>query len=111
MAAIMGFRRLLSADVCKRAAEGEVCCARELEFPDQTVISGHADAIKRAVETGFASGRETRRHSGRSRRRFIAALMMPAQEKLEKDLREDRVRGVAHCRWSPTSTPTHETSG
>src|SRR5260370_16293274 len=50
MAAIMGLSPAVVADACKRAAEGEICSAANLNSPDQTVISGHAGAVKRAVE-------------------------------------------------------------
>src|SRR5499425_1071881 len=50
MAAIMGLSHAVVADVCKRAADGEVCAPANLNSPEQTVISGHAGAVKRAVE-------------------------------------------------------------
>src|SRR5258708_38631982 len=56
MAAIMGLSHAVVADACKRAAEGEVCSAANLNSPDQTVISGHAGAIKRAVELASQAG-------------------------------------------------------
>src|ERR1700760_2543598 len=50
MAAIMGLSPSVVQDVCKRAAENEICAPANLNSPEQTVISGHASAVKRAVE-------------------------------------------------------------
>jgi [acyl-carrier-protein] S-malonyltransferase len=85
MAAIMGISPAVVQDACKRAAEGEVCSAANLNSPEQTVISGHADAIKRAVEIASQSGAKRAVILPVSAP-FHSALMMPAQEKLEKDL-------------------------
>ena len=75
MAAIMGLSHAVVMDACKRAAEGQVCSPANLNSPEQTVISGHAEAVKRAVILPVSAP-------------FHCALMMPAQEKLEKDLRK-----------------------
>src|SRR5258708_1555266 len=56
MAAIMGLSHAVVADACKRAAQGEICAAANLNSPDQTVISGHAGAVKRAVELASQAG-------------------------------------------------------
>ncbi len=85
MAAILGISPAVVQDACKRAAEGEVCSAANLNSPEQTVISGHANAIKRAVEIASQSGAKRAVILPVSAP-FHSALMMPAQEKLEKDL-------------------------
>jgi [acyl-carrier-protein] S-malonyltransferase len=85
MAAIMGLSPAVVADVCKRAADGEVCAPANLNSPDQTVISGHADAVKRAVELASQAGAKRATILAVSAP-FHSALMMPAQEKLAHDL-------------------------
>ena len=85
MAAILGISPAVVQDACKRAAEGEICSAANLNSPEQTVISGHANAIKRAVEIASQSGAKRAVILPVSAP-FHCALMMPAQEKLEKDL-------------------------
>jgi len=85
MAAIMGLSPAVVADVCKRAADGEVCAPANLNSPDQTVISGHADAVKRAVELASQAGAKRATILAVSAP-FHSALMMPAQEKLARDL-------------------------
>jgi [acyl-carrier-protein] S-malonyltransferase len=86
MAAIMGLSHAVVADVCKRAAQGEVCAAANLNSPDQTVISGHAGAVKRAVELASQAGAKRAVILPVSAP-FHSALMTPMQEKLEQDLR------------------------
>jgi [acyl-carrier-protein] S-malonyltransferase len=86
MAAIMGLSPAVVQDVCKRAAENEICAPANLNSPEQTVISGHASAVKRAVEIASQSGAKRAVVLAVSAP-FHSALMMPAQEKLEKDLR------------------------
>ncbi len=86
MAAIMGLSHAVVADACKRAAGGEICAAANLNSPEQTVISGHAGAVKRAVEIASQLGAKRAVMLSVSAP-FHSALMMPAQEKLQMDLR------------------------
>jgi [acyl-carrier-protein] S-malonyltransferase len=87
MAAIMGLSPAVVADACKRAAEGEICSAANLNSPEQTVISGHAAAVKRAVEIASQLGAKRAVILAVSAP-FHSALMMPAQEKLEKAMKQ-----------------------
>jgi [acyl-carrier-protein] S-malonyltransferase len=87
MAAIMGLSPAVVADACKRAAEGEICSAANLNSPEQTVISGHAAAVKRAVEIASQLGAKRAVILAVSAP-FHSALMMPAQAKLEIDLKQ-----------------------
>ncbi len=86
MAAILGLSPAVVADACKRAAQGEVCSAANLNSPEQTVISGSAGAVKRAVEIASQLGAKRTVMLPVSAP-FHSALMMPAQERLEKELR------------------------
>jgi [acyl-carrier-protein] S-malonyltransferase len=87
MAAIMGLSPAVVTDVCKRASEGQVCAPANLNSPDQTVISGDADAVKRAVELASQAGAKRATILPVSAP-FHSALMMPAQEKLAHDLQK-----------------------
>jgi [acyl-carrier-protein] S-malonyltransferase len=87
MAAIMGLSPAVVADACKRAAENEVCAPANLNSPEQTVISGNAGAVKRAVEIASQLGAKRAVMLAVSAP-FHSALMMPAQEKLAADLRK-----------------------
>jgi [acyl-carrier-protein] S-malonyltransferase len=89
MAAIMGLSPAVVAVVCKRASNGGVCTPANLNSPDQTVISGDADAIKRAVELASQAGAKRATILAVSAP-FHSALMMPAQEKLARDLEKTR---------------------
>jgi [acyl-carrier-protein] S-malonyltransferase len=86
MAAIMGLSPAVVADACKRATNGEICSAANLNSPEQTVISGHAGAVKRAVEIASQLGAKRAVILAVSAP-FHSALMMPAQERLAKDLK------------------------
>jgi [acyl-carrier-protein] S-malonyltransferase len=85
MAAIMGLSPTVVLDVCKRAAQGGVCSPANLNSPEQTVISGDVGAVKRAVEIASQSGAKRAVVLAVSAP-FHSALMLPAQQKLEKDL-------------------------
>jgi [acyl-carrier-protein] S-malonyltransferase len=86
MAAILGLSPATVDQVCKRAADGEVVSPANLNSPDQTVISGHAAAVKRAVELASQAGAKRAVILPVSAP-FHCLLMLPAQEKLEADLR------------------------
>lgn len=85
MAAILGLSPAVVTDACKRAAEGEICAPANLNSPEQTVISGSAAAVKRAVEIASQLGAKRAVMLAVSAP-FHSALMMPAQEKLARDL-------------------------
>src|SRR6478736_3178883 len=93
MAAILGLSPAVVADACKRAAENEVCTPANLNSPEQTVISGHAGAVKRAVEIASQSGAKRAVILAVSAP-FHCALIMPAQERLEKDLRKTQTSNL-----------------
>ncbi|HXN24362.1 MAG TPA: ACP S-malonyltransferase [Candidatus Dormibacteraeota bacterium] len=86
MAAILGLSPAQVSDICKKAADGQVVSPANLNSPDQTVISGHAAAVKRAVELASASGAKRAVMLPVSAP-FHCSLMMPAQTRLEADLR------------------------
>jgi [acyl-carrier-protein] S-malonyltransferase len=86
MAAILGLSPSEVADVCKKAAENEVVSPANLNSPEQTVISGSAAAVKRAVEIASQNGAKRAVILPVSAP-FHCALMMPAQQRLEPDLR------------------------
>src|SRR5271155_4849142 len=87
MAAIMGLSPAVVMDACKRAAEGKVCSPANLNSPEQTVISGHAEAVKRAVEIASQLGAKRAVILPVSAP-FHSALMQPAQERLAEDLKK-----------------------
>lgn len=86
MAAILGLAPAEVAEICKKATGGEVLCAANLNSPEQTVISGSAGAVKRAVEIASQSGAKRAVILAVSAP-FHCALMKPAAERLEADLR------------------------
>ena len=86
MAAILGLSPAQVDEACRRAAQGEIVAPANLNSPEQTVISGHATAVKRAVEFASQSGAKRAVILPVSAP-FHCELMMPAQKRLEPDLR------------------------
>jgi [acyl-carrier-protein] S-malonyltransferase len=86
MAAILGLAPAVVAEICRKAADSEVISPANLNSPEQTVISGNAAAVKRAVEIATQSGAKRAVVLPVSAP-FHCALMMPAQVRLEQDLR------------------------
>ncbi|HTR45780.1 MAG TPA: ACP S-malonyltransferase [Verrucomicrobiae bacterium] len=86
MAAILGLSPADVAEVCKKAAAGEVVSPANLNSPEQTVIAGTAAAVKRAVEIASQSGAKRAVILAVSAP-FHCSLLMPAQQRLEVDLR------------------------
>jgi [acyl-carrier-protein] S-malonyltransferase len=86
MAAILGMSPADVADVCKKAAEGEVVSPANMNSPEQTVIAGSAAAVKRAVETASQAGAKRAVVLAVSAP-FHCSMLAPAQQRLEPDLR------------------------
>ena len=86
MAAILGPARGAEwRKICRKAAEGQVVAPANLNSPEQTVISGHAAAVKRAVEQASAGGAKRAVMLPVSAP-FHSELMLPAQQRLRADL-------------------------
>jgi [acyl-carrier-protein] S-malonyltransferase len=93
MAAILGLSPADVAEICKRAADGEVVSPANLNSPEQIVISGHAAAVKRAVEIASQSGAKRAVMLPVSAP-FHCALMAPAQKRFEPDLRATKFNAL-----------------
>lgn len=85
MAAVLGLAPAEVADICKKAAGNEVVIPANLNSPEQTVISGHAAAVKRAVEIASQSGAKRAVVLAVSAP-FHCELMKPVEKRLEADL-------------------------
>ncbi|HKV03658.1 MAG TPA: ACP S-malonyltransferase [Candidatus Acidoferrales bacterium] len=86
MAAILGLSPADVSEVCRKAAGSEVVSPANLNSPEQTVIAGNAAAVKRAVEIASQSGAKRAVILPVSAP-FHCALLLPAQKRLEPDLR------------------------
>src|SRR5882762_3173779 len=85
MAAILGADLNVIVAACKEAAEGQVCSPANINSPAQVVIAGDAAAVDRAIELLKTRGAKRAVKLNVSAP-FHCALMMPAQERLGKDL-------------------------
>ncbi len=86
MAAILGVSLETIEAACAEAAQGEVCGAANINSPSQIVIAGDAAAIDRAIELLKERGAKRAIKLNVSAP-FHCALMKPAQDRLESDLR------------------------
>jgi [acyl-carrier-protein] S-malonyltransferase len=108
MAAIMGLSHAQVNEICTKAADSEVVASANLNSPEQTVISGHAAAVKRAVELASQQGAKRAVILPVSAP-FHCELMLPAQQQLEVDLRATPFRDLRCPVVSTVSADTLET--
>jgi [acyl-carrier-protein] S-malonyltransferase len=87
MAAILGLDLGEVEDLAQEASQGQVCQIANDNCPGQIVISGHQDAIERALELAKAKGAKRSLLLNVSAP-FHCSLMQPAQDAMEKVLGE-----------------------
>ncbi len=87
MAAILGLDLETIENACRQAASGQVCSPANVNSPSQIVIAGNSEAIDRAIEILKTRGAKRAIKLNVSAP-FHCALMLPAQERLARDLRE-----------------------
>lgn len=85
MAAVLGLDAAAVEEGCAEAARGQVCSPANINSPIQVVIAGNAEAIDRACEILKENGAKRAIKLNVSAP-FHCGLMMPAQERLAKDL-------------------------
>ena len=104
MAAILGLSPADVAEVCRKAAGGEVVSPANLNSPEQTVIAGTAAAVKRAVEIASQSGAKRAVILAVSAP-FHCALLTPAQVAPGIRSARGQVQRICDFRSLPTWTP------
>ena len=87
MAAILGLDVAAIEAGCAEAAQGEVCSPANINSPSQVVIAGNTEAVDRACEILKDKGAKRAIKLNVSAP-FHCALMMPAQVRLEADLKQ-----------------------
>ena len=85
MAAILGMEFEKVAEVCRDAAQGEVCSPANVNSPEQIVISGNTAAVERGAKLADERGAKRAKVLPVSAP-FHCSLMKPAQDRLEADL-------------------------
>ena len=91
MAAILGLSPDLVEQACREAAEGDVVSPANLNASGQVAIAGSAPAVARAIERAKALGAK-RAIPLQVSAPFHCALMKPAQDRLEPELRAMAVK-------------------
>ncbi|MFH0811534.1 MAG: ACP S-malonyltransferase, partial [Pseudomonadota bacterium] len=85
MVALLGLKREAVEELCQKAAQGEVVTPAHFNCPGQLVISGHTNALKRAMTLASEMGAR-RTVTLPVSAPFHCALMVPAGEKLQEYL-------------------------
>ncbi|MCU1303688.1 MAG: [Acyl-carrier-protein] S-malonyltransferase [Candidatus Sulfotelmatobacter sp.] len=85
MAAILGMKAEKVEEVCRDAAQGEVCSPANINSPEQIVISGNTAAVERGAKLAEERGAKRAKLLPVSAP-FHCSLMKPAQDRLELDL-------------------------
>jgi len=108
MAAIHGIYFTGGGAGCLQACgAGEICTPANLNSPEQTVISGHASAVKRAGGDCFAVGAKRSRLPDRYPTPFHSAFFDDAGAgKAGKGSARNESSPICKCPWSPMWTPT-----
>ncbi len=94
MAAILGLDVAAIEKGCTEAADGQVCSPANINSPSQVVIAGTTEAVDRACEILKTKGAKRAIKLNVSAP-FHCALMMPAQERLARDLQVLNYGGFA----------------
>lgn len=110
MAAILGLDFATATEVAAEAAHDQVCQAANDNDPGQVVVSGHKEAVERAIEIAKAKGAKRAILLPVSAP-FHCALMEPAAEAMAKALADveilrPTVPVVANVRASAVSDPS-----
>ncbi len=109
MAALLGVDIETAHDIAAMASDGQVCAVANDNGPGQIVVSGHREAVERAVALAAIQG--ARRSIMLSvSAPFHSALMAPAAEIMAEALAEAEIRAprapvVANVTAAPTDNP------
>ncbi|HZP63268.1 MAG TPA: ACP S-malonyltransferase [Terriglobales bacterium] len=87
MSAILGMELERVMEVCRDAAQGEVCEPANINSPEQVVISGHTAAVERATKLADERGAKRAKVLPVSAP-FHCSLMKAAQDRLASDLQQ-----------------------
>ena len=93
MAAILGLPIETVEVACADARDGEICSPANINSPAQIVIAGNAGAVDRAIEILKTRGAKRAIKLNVSAP-FHCDLMLPAQDKLSRDLAEINFRDL-----------------
>ena len=109
MAALLGVGMEAAREIAAVAADGQVCAVANDNGPRQIVVSGHREAVERAVALAAAQGARRSIMLPVSAP-FHSPLMAPAAEIMEEALAETRIEPplppvVANVTAAPTSDP------
>ncbi len=94
MAALLGVDLEVAREIAAEAAQGQVCTAANDNAPGQVVISGHREAVERAIEIGKEKGARRSMLLPVSAP-FHCALMAPAADEMQEALAAVTIKAPA----------------
>lgn len=95
MAAILGLTREKVEEICQKTAQGQVITPANFNCPGQIVISGHTEALNRAILLAAKMGAKRTVILPVSAP-FHCELMVPAGEKLHEHLKGVEITTLTH---------------
>jgi [acyl-carrier-protein] S-malonyltransferase len=109
MAALLGLDIATARDIAAAACDGQVCAVANDNGPGQIVVSGHREAVERAVALAASQGARRSIMLPVSAP-FHSPLMAPAAEIMEEALADTRIGAplvpvVANVTAAPTRNP------
>lgn len=109
MAAVMGMEADAVAAICAQAEEGEVCAPANYNGGNQIVISGHKDAVGRAM--ALVKEQKKKAIPLKVSAPFHCALMAPAAEKVAEALESIAIGPMAVPVISNVEATANQDSG
>jgi [acyl-carrier-protein] S-malonyltransferase len=96
MAAVIGLDADAVSAACEEAAQGQVCAAANFNTPVQTVVSGHAAAVERAVAIALQKG---------AKRAVMLKVSAPFHCSLMRSVADRLAVEMDKCTWHQGSCP------
>lgn len=96
MAAILGLDPDRVEEACKEASMDQVCSPANFNAPGQVVISGHAEAVARAVEIARRLG---------ARKAIPLKVSAPFHCNLMEPVADRLYEAFSECSWAPPAYP------
>lgn len=109
MVALIGADEAQAQAVCDQAAHGEVLVCANFNAPGQIVLSGHATACDRAVQTANVMG--LRATALTVAGAFHSPLMQPAADRMSAELDKTAIQQPQTPVWSNVTAEPHTADG
>ncbi len=96
MAAILGLDDASVKEICQSFGEEKVCDAANFNSPGQTVISGHDETVKEAIQIAKERG---------AKKAILLNVSAPFHCRLMRPVADELSKEMDLCRWSDSAWP------